>query len=183
MIRWYLSRALAKLSEIVLLTVALNCRMLMELQTWASSSAVLPCLSRYDIIAKRFETPGRWSGSYDKPVTISVNASLILSLMTSGLSSIWIRERKSWWDFDILRRGSLSDMTRFADAGNSQERPNQRRQIFWRTQDNLWLHKNVPMNSIESIGALSCKLQMLYLVLSYRNMGSAGKISEEKLSE
>ena len=39
------------------------------------------------------------------------------------------------------------------------------------------------MDSIESIGALSCKLQMLYLVLSYRNMGSAGKISEEKLSE
>ena len=39
------------------------------------------------------------------------------------------------------------------------------------------------MGSIESIGALSCKLQMLYLVLSYRDMGSAGKISEEKLSE
>ena len=39
------------------------------------------------------------------------------------------------------------------------------------------------MDSIESIGALSCKLQMLYLVLSYRDMGSAGKISEEKLSK
>lgn len=34
------------------------------------------------------------------------------------------------------------------------------------------------MDSIELISALSCKLQMLYLVLSYRNVSSTGKMSE-----
>ena len=39
------------------------------------------------------------------------------------------------------------------------------------------------MNRIEMIGALSCKLQVLYLVLSYWNMSSAGKVSDEKLDQ
>lgn len=37
------------------------------------------------------------------------------------------------------------------------------------------------MDSIELIGALSCKFQMLYLVLSNGNMSSAASVSEVKL--
>ena len=36
------------------------------------------------------------------------------------------------------------------------------------------------MHSVEMISALSCKLQVLYLILSYRNMSSAGNVSQEK---
>lgn len=39
------------------------------------------------------------------------------------------------------------------------------------------------MDSIELISALSRKLQMLRLVLSYWDMSSAGKVSEEKLDQ
>lgn len=38
------------------------------------------------------------------------------------------------------------------------------------------------MDSIELISALSCKLQMLYLVLSYGNMSSAANVSEVSLT-
>ena len=36
--------------------------------------------------------------------------------MSSGSSLMWIRERGSAWDFDILRCGSRRDMIRLAGA-------------------------------------------------------------------
>ena len=39
------------------------------------------------------------------------------------------------------------------------------------------------MDSIEIFGALPCKLQMLHLVLSYRDMSSARKVSEGSLDQ
>ena len=39
------------------------------------------------------------------------------------------------------------------------------------------------MDSIELFGALSCKFQMLHLVLSYWDVSSAGTVSEERLDQ
>ena len=45
----------------------------------------------------------------------------------------------------------------------------------------MWFYKDFTIDSIELISASSRKFQMLYLILSYRNMSRAGKVSEKEL--
>lgn len=65
----------------------------------------------------RFETPGRWAGSYVMLGWESVRATLIFFWMEAGESVRMIRDFSSAWDLDILDVGSLRDITRFAGAG------------------------------------------------------------------
>lgn len=65
---------------------------------------------------KRFDTPGRFSGSYDTLFVESVTADMIFRWMSSGVSVINIREAGFGSDFDILTKGLVRDFIRFAGA-------------------------------------------------------------------
>lgn len=70
----------------------------------------------------RFETPGRFSGSYEMPDMESVVAPFIFWLISSGESMIDIRDLGSASDFDIFCVGFLSDMTLFPGTENGQRK-------------------------------------------------------------
>lgn len=69
-------------------------------------------------ISMRFETPGRFSGSYDMPVRESVVAPFIFLRISSAESMIDIRDLASMSDLDIFWVGFLSDMTLFPGTRN-----------------------------------------------------------------
>jgi hypothetical protein len=111
----------------------------------------------------------------------SVSACLIFLCMSSPESVRRILDLGSASDLDILRRGLLRDITRFAGAvkrevsavNNYLHEPGG----FPRTNQTLGCRKDRPEKVVETVCGVSRELDMLFLIISNRNMSCSDQLA------